>query len=60
MLRHGKKKADIIGMELPLLQYNNRITEEKKKDLKEMIPYLPVEHSVYYEQIVLPVIAENE
>lgn len=53
LLKRGKTLNDISAYSLPKLNCKSKITEEKKKDLLAMIPYLRNEdHRKYYENIL--------
>lgn len=52
IFRKGVTAEDIATAPLPVLQCSSKLSEEKKKDLKHMIPFLPsLEHKRFYEDL---------
>jgi hypothetical protein len=51
---HKKNSNQTIVEDLPLLNSNGRpINDKKKKDLKELLPYIPPIHHSFYRRLCI-------
>ncbi|KAK5640415.1 hypothetical protein RI129_011226 [Pyrocoelia pectoralis] len=52
VLRKGKTKHDILGLELCLLECKNRISAEKLKNLEDMLDYIPLKYYQFWSNLI--------
>ena len=52
LLKKGVKVNTIKEMNLPSLVYENKMSVEKKRDLRQMLPFLKQENKQFFEQLI--------
>lgn len=60
ILKRGKTLSDIKALHIPQLQCKSKITQEKLRNLEDMLDYIPLKHLSFYEDLIRETRAENQ